>query len=256
MKQYFELCIPSKKSEPEQQICFGLVNEESELHDIYKLRYQVYSEKEYINPKLYPNQEETDSYDSSQKTINFSAITNGKTIACIRLIIDDPLPTEKAFTFSEPEALKPIPRHKRGELGRFIIIPPDRTNKKYLPRGLVMLFMLATVSAYAKEYGIKGGYSFVKKSLDVKLKKMRVPIRSISKYEQHYPDDGVLARYFNQPNDPVIPMYFLTEECVNFVKITLSKKILFQQVKPTTYRLHPISYTLYRTFLRIRRWFN
>lgn len=253
MKTYFELSIPANKRRLEQKIFFGRAVTDEELKAVYALRYEVYSHRGYIEPSRYPAKEESDHYDSEGKSIHFAAFIDGKALACIRVIVDDPLPTEKAFTFEEPFPLKNISRQRRGELGRFIIIPPDRENKIFFPRGLVMLFILATLSKFGEEENIQGGYSFIKESLKKKLERLSVPFHPIYPHEEHYPKDGVLARYFNQPEDPVIPMYYLTSECLVFTARKLKQKILFRELGNGRYELRPLLYHFYMGCIRLLR---
>lgn len=209
-------------------IFFGEVSTEAEKQDVFALRYKVYSERGYIDPAKYPDGLEIDEYDTQGKSKYFIAKLDEKLIGCIRLIVDDPLPTEIDFQFDEPEQLKPIPRNKRSELGRFIIIPPNKEKGDYLPRGMVMLFLLNVVSSYGMKNGLLGGYSFIKTSLAIKMRKAKLPVGEIEKYIQRYPADGVLYKYFTQAHDPVIPIFFITELFYAHTQKTISNKWIFK----------------------------
>ena len=130
----------------ERIISFGEATTELEKQEAFKFRYKVYLERGYIDPVRYPNQSESDEYDTLGKSRHFIAILEDqnvrKMIGYIRLIISDPLPTEIDFEFEQPLELKSIPRDQRVELGRFIIIPPNKECGDFLPRGMTMLFLL------------------------------------------------------------------------------------------------------------------
>jgi hypothetical protein len=153
------------------------------------------------------------------------------------MIKQDVLPTEKYFIFQEPKEILNIPKDKRCEFGRFVIDVLDRKNKKFLPRGLVMLFMFLTLNDYAMNKGIIGGYSFVKESLINKMRKLKMPIKVLKGYVQNYPG-GVLYRYFNQPNDKVIPIYFLASNFNEYIQNKINRRFIFTKVNSTDYNLN------------------
>jgi len=230
---------------------FGEADSDEEKADIFRLRYEVYSCRGYIDPSRYPDSVELDSYDTDNKCKYFIAKIGTRIIGCIRLIRDDPLPTEQYFTFSEPEKIRSIPRNRRCELGRFIIIPLDKIKNRFLPRGLIMLFMFDTVLNYAIRNGIEGGYSFVKSSLERKMKILMVPVNIISQYLCKYPQNGVLVNYFSQVNDPVIPIYFVADEFYRFTERRIHSSMMFQKEDDTTVILKLNLYTRFLKSLKI-----
>ena len=166
----------------------------------------------------------------------------------IRLIVDQPLPTQKYFEFKEPSAMALIAANNRCEFGRFIIIPPDEVIGDYLPRGLVMLFLLDTVSVFGTKNNFFGGYSFIKKSLDAKFKKMKIPIGRIRFYKQNYPKEGVLYNYFTQAQDHVIPIYFLTKDFLAYSEKIIHNSRMFENKGEGVFIL---KLNLYTKFLRL-----
>lgn len=246
---FSELQVGSKDGS--KHIRFGQANTDDELVDIYKLRYSMYSKKEYIDSSTCHNNMEIDEYDIEKKCFYFIAKLNDKLIGSIRVIVDDPLPTEKSFSFEEPEAIKLIPRSNRGELGRFIIIPPNKENNEYLPRGLIMLFLVDCLSSFGLEHNFLGGYSFVKRSLEIKIQKMKMPIGIISSYKQIYPETGVLYKYFTQPLDPVIPVYYLTKDFYNFSQKRIRNSLMFKELNPNSFVLRNNLYTKFLRALKI-----
>jgi len=232
-------------------IYFGKAETKDDLLGIFKLRYDVYSQHDYIDTSKYTDGLEKDKYDQLGKCHYFIAVLENKVIGCIRVIIDDPLPTEVDFLFSEPEALKEIPRNNRSELGRFIIIPPNKENKDYLPRGLIMLFLLDVLSSFGLKNNLLGGYAFIKKSLEQKMKKMRMPIGKIENYQQRYPEDGVLYKYFNQLNDPVVPIYFITRDFYDYSERHIKNSFMFRRDENNVFTLRENIYTDFLKALKI-----
>src|SRR3989344_8616218 len=91
-------------------IRFGEAETEEELNKIFKLRFDSYSSKGYIDPMRFPNGLEMDDYDIRKDCRYFLAELDGKTIGTIRIIFNKILPTEKYFTFDEPQEIRDIPR--------------------------------------------------------------------------------------------------------------------------------------------------
>ncbi len=220
-------------------ILFGECDSLKEKEEVFNLRFRVYSQKKYINPDNYKNMLEVDEYDEDSSTRYFMVriIGNGfdKIIGCARLIFSDILPTEKDFSFTTPNDLISIPKNKMFEIGRFIIIPPDRKKSFFLPRGLVRLLLFDSIAQFAIENSYLAGYAFIKKSLDNKLSKTKIPISYIKEYKQTYPRDGVLFNYFNQPDDPVIPVYFFVDKLYSFTHDILNNKFLFKKYDDNTF---------------------
>ncbi len=232
-------------------ILFGETTTDAELQDIYRLRYSVYSRRGYIDNDKYKDGIEKDEYDEKGLCRYFIAKIDGVLIGAIRIIINDPLPTEQSFSFDEPTELKIVPRSQRAELGRFIIIPPDKGNGVYLPRGLVMLFLLDTLSSYGLKNNLLGGYAFVKKSLEHKMRRLRLPFGEIATYNQIYPKDGVLSKYFTQKNDPVIPIYFLTKDFSDYSEKRIRSSFMFKKTGDNDYVLRHNLYTIFLKLLKI-----
>jgi N-acyl-L-homoserine lactone synthetase len=210
----------------EETIDFGIPETSAEMQKMFALRYSEYSRRGYINPEKYSDGQEKDDYDDG-RSFYFIAVWKDKAIGTIRLIQDNILPTENDFQFDEPTELSGISRQNRAEFGRFVIVPPDRQNKKFLPRGLVMLVMFSVLLEYCREQNILGGYSFIKTDLYKKMCRLRMPVRIISPYLQKYPENGVLHNYFSQKENPVIPIVFLTDDFENYLRKILSFKLIF-----------------------------
>jgi len=204
---------------------FGLAEDEEEIENVFRLRYEVYSRKNYIIPGKFKEKKEKDEYDIEGKCYYFVAKVDNKIIGTVRLIKDEILPTEEYFRFNEPPAIKRIPRGKRAELGRLIVVP-YKIGGKYLPRHIVLLFLIKSLVCFGKEHDLKGGYAFIKKSLERKLKKLRVPIHLICLFEKTYPPEGILLPYFSDFKDSVVPMYFLTSEIEKYVNSPIFSLVL------------------------------
>ena len=230
----------------EKIIYFGNPTTQDELMQMYSLRYRVYVKKGFIDPNFYPNGLDKDNYDDDKKSIYFIASIDKRVFGAVRLIRDIPLPTENIFKFSEPDAMKKIAPKHRAEVSRLVVEPYDK--ETYLPRNLTMLFLFGCVVSYAKEHGIIGGYSFVKKSLLYKLKKIKTPISLISSYTMEYPVDGVLYKYFTQKENPAVPVFFYTENVHKWAYDIINSNKMFKCVEIGKHYI--LKENFYNAFLR------
>lgn len=227
---YKKLIIKTGKEN--RNVIIGEADNDEERLEMFALRYKVYSEKGYIDEKLYSKKIEIDDYDYLKTTRHFIVLlddgNNKKIIGSLRVISTKPLPTESIFTFEAPKVMNSIPSENKFEIGRLIIIPPDKAKKDFLPRGLVLLILMNVLGEYGIKNNYIGGYSFIKKSLESKLKKVGYPIGYIDNYSYFYPQNGVLYKYFNQTLDPVIPIFFLTKKIFDFTEKIINNRIFFK----------------------------
>jgi len=231
-------------------IYFGIPDNDSEMTEMYKLRYNVYASRGYIDVKKFPEKIERDEYDNEGKCDYFIAKIDERIIGTVRLIRDYFLPTEKeCFNFSEPKNLKEIPREKRAELGRLIVVPYG--DKLYLPRNLVTLFLLSCLLEFCLENDVLGGYAFIKDKLKNKLEKLKMPIHLISDFTQKYPQNGLLAGYFSDKSNPVVPMYFIVTEFKKYIDKTVNNSLMFKILTPSEYLLRENLYNKFLKFLKI-----
>jgi len=247
MKVYKKIYFKTKKGN-EKVIYLGEPIQEGEMEEMFKLRYEVYVEHNYISKKLFPDRQEKDSYDLEKKCIYFIAVIDDEVIGSIRVIRDDALPTEKeCFKFRAPKEIKEILRDRRAELSR-LIAKKHRTGGNFLPRHLVLLGLLSVALEFALKNNIEGGYAFIKNSLYKKLKKIRIPFHTIKSYQQIY-DQAVLRKYFHQEKNPVRPIYFLRSEIEQYLNWLFNNKLFFEKLSETEYRLKRINRPLFFIFL-------
>jgi len=215
-------------------VFFGHPSTNEELNEMYKFRNDMYAAEGYIDKDYYPDGLDRDFYDRTGKCVYFVAKNSKKIIGTARLIKDEYLPTEKeCFDFSEPEEIKTIPRERRAEVGRLIIEKYD--DDVYFPRHLVMIGLIDEISKFAFENKIEGGYGFIKDSLKKKMERINIPVKFIKNFKTKY-DQKLLYNYFNDPDDPVWPVYYLTKDIVSYSNMIFNvylKKIGENQYKMT-----------------------
>lgn len=240
MKKIYELFL--KIAGENKTIFFGIPNTENELEKMFSLRKEVYTKNEYIN-----QESDKDEYDENGKSIYFIAKIENDIIGTVRLILDNPLPTQKdCFDFQEPKAMQAIAKDKRGELSRLISVPYKKNI--YLPRHLVMLFLISCAFKYAEENDIQGGYSFVTTKLYDKMNKIKVPFRIVKKYKQKYSDGSLMYPYFNKKDNPILPIYYNTQEIKIYLENLFKDKKMFEKISDNKFKLKN---NLYNKFLKL-----
>lgn len=239
-----DITLVVKSNDGNHPIRFLRATEAKDLDEIFRIRARVYSKKGYFKENKEVDQDE---YDNDGSTVYFCAKYNEKVIGAVRVIHGEILPTEKYFQFSEPQKISKIQKSERCEISRLVV---ERQEEDFMPRNLIMLFLIYRLISYAQDSGLKGGYAFIKKSLYVKLLKIHFPFHAIEGYSQKYPNSGVLYNYFNNPSDAVSPIYFFTNESSEFIKKLLKRKI-FSYSEDGTYFLENNLYTKFLKSLKI-----
>ncbi len=235
-------------------ILFGIPTTDKELKEMFELRFNIYKEKNYIDPEQLKDNLDLDDYDKQNKCVYFIAKINEKIIGTARLIRDYPLPTQLYFEFEEPSIMKTIPNDLKIEISRLVVAPPKISGSFYLPRHITMLMLFNTIAKYAKENNYIAGYAFIKSKLFYKLKTLKIPFYLIENYKQRYPKNGILYKYFNDPDNPVIPIYYFLKDIEKYFNKLFSVKFLFD--KKTENEIIMRNVWIYNTFLKLLNFFK
>ena len=222
------LPLPNKKK---VMLECGLATTEEEKEEMFRLRYKIYVERnKYISKESIPGeQKEIDNYDKDGHCLYFIAKIDKEIIGTVRVIRKDPLPIQKNYyEFEEPVQLKDFLPAQKIELGR--LISTGHYQDAPLPRHIVMVSLFWAVTIFAGQNNIAGGYGAIKQKILFKLKFLKFPLYLIANYKLIFSvgNDDPLDNFFN-PNDPVIPIYFLREELEKFFNIFFGSQILFRQ---------------------------
>lgn len=216
--------IKYKNIEDELQVIFPESEDDKTI--FYKFRYKKYFNNDYI--EFNADGIDKDEYDNLNSIIHIGikSRNHDKIIGYVRIIRSNPLPIIKdCFDFKEPIWIKFFSNKNLLEISRLIV---DKYSDKYfLPRHFVMFLLIKEILLYARDNRIYFGYAFIKNKLMLKFKKIYFPFYKIKNYFQKY-NNGPLARYFNQPNNEVIPVYFsyhIMKMYIFFIWIKFNKYI-------------------------------
>lgn len=169
-----------------------------EFQAMFQLRADEYRRRGYIT-----TESDIDEYDLEGKCAYFIARIEGKIVGTARLIIDDPLPTEKYFEFKEPSSMKSIPRNQRGEISRLVVIAGKMNH-------LVLWHLIKAIVEFGQEEGLQGGYAFIKRGLNRIIESVGIPIHRIRPFTLRYEEELLHGYFYN--GSPVVPIYYLRDE--------------------------------------------
>jgi N-acyl-L-homoserine lactone synthetase len=238
MKIFKEIHFKTKENK-KKKIYFGMPSNPEELKEMFRLRYDIFLQKGYISKESFPDGLERDEYDIKGKCYYFIAKIDDQIIGTARLIRSEVLPAEKeCFRFIEPKEMKEIPPEKRVEVSR-VISKGYKINDEFLPRHLILLGLLDSIFYFAQKKDFRGGYSFVRKSLKEKLKKLKIPFHQINhftiaeshKYLEKY------RGYFEDPKDPPVPIYYIRDEMKIFFEKVFNNSHIFKKIDERKFEL-------------------
>lgn len=217
-------------------IIFGIPETESELEEMFRFRHEVYVKKGY----MFSTEEgkDIDNYDKDGKCNYFTAYLNSRIIGTIRIIRDEELPIKKIFfDFEEEKFMKEIGSNQMFEVGRLISIKcPDI----FIPRHIVMLSFFKLILAFSFHENLLLGFGSIKKSIKTKLDLIYFPIYKIKKYKQKYfpqEKEDNLFDFFNNSNNPVVPIYYLREDINKYLNIFFDQSKIFKKINQNHYQL-------------------
>jgi hypothetical protein len=118
-------------------------------------------------------------------------------------------PSQKAFQFELPEAIRKVASHQCAEVTRFVSEQPGSIVAGGL---LVPLGLIQAVSVYSRRHAIRCGLAVVKQRLLRALSAAGVPLSEIDSAKLVYPEDGPTGPYYHRHADPVIPVWWTVDE--------------------------------------------
>lgn len=237
MEKKIEIVLPKKFQN--KKIVFGIPDNKKELDKMFNIRTQVYiHEKKYITGKNV----DIDIHDINKTCTYLIAMVEDKVVGTIRIIEEEILPIQKDyFYFETPKELRNFKNNQIVEIGR-IISRPYKVLGYFLPRGLIMLGLFFAGTLYGKANNKMAGYGAIKLYAYKKFKKLHIPIKLIKNYTLKYNPQNSLdpLNNFFKKDDPVIPVYFLVEDLIEYFDFMFNKSGLFYKKDDSIYILSEI----------------
>ena len=118
-------------------------------------------------------------------------------------------PAQKAFEFELPAAIQETAVCQRVEVSRVVA---EAVQGIVIGGLLTPLGLLQAVSEHGRRLGIRCGLAVIKLRLLRALQGLGVCLHVIHPARLIYPSDGSVSAYFHHHPDPVVPVYWLTDE--------------------------------------------
>ena len=197
-----------------RQIDFGVATTRGERAAVRAQRFRVYQRYGYYRPGL---EIDLDEYDRKAVYLTATAGTGRRPdllLGSARLVIGEaeiPLtfPSQKAFQFELPEAIREVASRQCAEVTRFVSERPEGIVAGGL---LVPLALIQAVSLYSRRHTIRCGLAVVKQRLLRALSTAGIPLAEIAPAKLVYPEDGPTGPYYHRHADPVIPVWWSTDD--------------------------------------------
>jgi len=197
-----------------RQIDFGLATTRGERAAALAQRFRVYQRYGYYRPGL---RVDRDEYDRKAVYLTATVGTGRRPdmlIGSARLVVGEAeipftFPSQKAFQFELPEAIREVASHQCAEVTRFVSERPGSIVAGGL---LVPLGLIQAVSVYSRRHAIRCGLAVVKQRLLRALYTAGVPLSETASAKLVYPEDGPTGPYYHRHADPVIPVWWGTNE--------------------------------------------
>jgi hypothetical protein len=210
---------------PRGQIDFGVATTRGERAAVRAQRFRVYQRYGYYRPGL---DVDRDEYDRKAVYLTATVATGRRPdmlIGSARLVVGGAeirfmFPSQKAFQFELPQAIREVASRQCAEVTRFVSERPEGTVAGGL---LVPLGLIQAVSVYSRGHAIRCGLAVVKQRLLRALCAAGVPLSEIAPSKLVYPEDGPTGPYYHRHADPVIPVWWRVDELAPLVAKAIAR---------------------------------
>lgn len=197
-----------------REIACGLATTREERAAIQAQRFRVYERHGYYRPGL---QADRDAYDRGAAYF-LALLPDGNRGALLlgsaRVILGESrdrfrLPTEHAFEFDLPAAVAQTVVSQRLEVTRVVA---EAVQGIVIGGLLTPLGLLQAISAFFRPRDVRCGLAVIKRRFLRALQGAGVCLHEIHPARLIYPSDGPVSGYYHDHPDPVVPVYWLTDE--------------------------------------------
>jgi len=197
-----------------REIECGLATTRRERAAVQAQRFRVYQRRGYYRPGL---RADRDAYD--EKAAYFLATLRDDDLGCLllgsaRLILGESragfrFPAERAFEFELPAAIQETAVCQRVEVSRVVA---EAVQGIVIGGLLTPVGLLQAISEHTRTLDVRSGLAVIKLRLLRALQGLDVCLHVIHPARLIYPSDGPVSAYFHHHPDPVVPVWWLTDE--------------------------------------------
>lgn len=208
------------------QIDFGVATTRGERAAVRAQRFRVYQRYGYYRPGL---EVDRDEYDRKAVYLTATVRTGRRPdmlIGSARLVVGEAeipftFPSQKAFQFELPEAIREVASRQCAEVTRFVSERPEGIVAGGL---LVPLGLIQAVSVYSQRHTIRCGLAVVKLRLLRALSAAGITLAEIAPAKLTYPEEGPTGPYYHRHADPVIPVWWTVDELAPLAATAIGRR--------------------------------
>ena len=203
----------------------GLATTRRERAAVLAQRFRVYQRKGYYRPGL---QVDRDAHDD--KAAYFLATLPDGDLGLVllgsaRLILGESragfrFPCEMAFEFELPAAIRDTAVSQRVEISRVVA---EAAQGIVIGGLLVPLGLIQAMAGHTRPLDVRAGLAMIKLRLLRALQGLGVRLHEIHPARLIYPTDGPMSGYCHHHPDPVVLVYWLTDEIVPSIEQAIAR---------------------------------
>ena len=203
----------------------GLATTADERAAVRAQRFRIYRQHGYYRPGLLVDR---DGYDEAAH--HFVAVLpdrdgGGLLLGSARLICGEAregfaFPVEQAFRFELPDDVARTPVPQRLEVTRMVA---EATRGIVIGGLLTPLGLIQAIAAFTRPLGFRCGVAVIKSRFLCALQGLGVRLHDIEPAHLIYPENGPTSGYYHHHPDPVVPVYWLTDEIAPSIERAIAK---------------------------------
>lgn len=208
-----------------REIECGLATTRQERTAVLAQRFRVYQRKGYYRPGLQVDRDDHDDtaayflatlsdLDLGRLLLGSARLIRGESRAGFRF------PFEMAFEFELPAAIRDTAVSQRVEISRVVA---EAARGIVIGGLLTPLGLIQAMAGYTRPLDVRAGLAMIKLRLLRALQGLGVRLYEIHPARLIYPIDGPMSAYCHHHPDPVVPVWWLTDEIVPSVEQAIAR---------------------------------
>jgi hypothetical protein len=216
-----------------REIECGLATTRRERTAILAQRFRVYQRKGYYRPGLQVDRDAHDDTAAYFLATLPDADLGRVLLGSARLIFGESrggfrFPCEMAFEFELPAAIRDTAVSQRVEISRVVA---EAAQGIVIGGLLTPLGLIQAMAGHTRPLDVRAGLAMIKQRLLRALQGLGVRLHEIHPARLIYPTDGPMSGYCHHHPDPVVLVYWLTDEIVPSIERAIAR---YQSAHHTT----------------------